>query len=265
MKTIASVITNGLFLLILIFAVSCSNRVVYHSSWYRNEDERKETVKQFRADKKSQILYKIANDSSVLIVDFLVNDKLIQEKILKFGLTVWIDTLNSKKEKIGIKYPLGNSGQFGRDSDFRELQHMPTHYGNKHYPESISQGIEIINNTNGINIKYLNKINSNTVNVRINFDEFEMMHYCLKIQYSEIDVKLSQLSKTPFSIGFITGKADFQQQHFRGQMPIQTEDNLNQTPPFNKAGFQMPDRNEMEALQNSTVFWVKNVTLDINK
>jgi hypothetical protein len=60
-------------------------------------------------DPKSRFIYKVSNDDNNIYLMLKVPDESVQRKILALGLGVWIDTTNSKKEKFGIRYPMGHT------------------------------------------------------------------------------------------------------------------------------------------------------------
>jgi hypothetical protein len=58
-------------------------------------------------DSKSKFLYNIANDSNNLYVRLKASDPVLQQKVLVFGLTIYLNPEGgSKKGKVGVHYPL---------------------------------------------------------------------------------------------------------------------------------------------------------------
>jgi len=59
-------------------------------------------------DAKAMIGYAISNDSNNLYLTIETGDEMTQMKILKAGMTVWIDTGGGKTQTMGINFPLRN-------------------------------------------------------------------------------------------------------------------------------------------------------------
>jgi len=57
------------------------------------------------------VLYSISNDASNLYVTLMIADPRTQNKILRNGFTLWIDTTGYKKQSLGIAYPLPSREQ----------------------------------------------------------------------------------------------------------------------------------------------------------
>ena len=53
--------------------------------------------------------YYISNDKENIYIDLRVFDDNIKQIIARSGITVWINTDGKKKEKLGVKYPVGTS------------------------------------------------------------------------------------------------------------------------------------------------------------
>lgn len=108
---------TGIGLLILLISVlmsSCgSNKVAVSTKWYSSDstivvDGNLEEWE--RPLKESQVYtgvqYNIGNDEKNFYLCLRINDKTIQRRIMGLGLSVYLDTLGKRKEKIGIGYPL---------------------------------------------------------------------------------------------------------------------------------------------------------------
>lgn len=54
----------------------------------------------------TNIQYNAGNDAQNLYICVRINDKQIQRRIMGLGLTVYIDTLAKRRDKVGIGYPL---------------------------------------------------------------------------------------------------------------------------------------------------------------
>jgi hypothetical protein len=65
----------------------------------------------FQLIKKARLYYFISNDNDNVYLTLKTSDMGIQEKILKEGLTVWINMDDKDNAKMGIRYPIGSQNQ----------------------------------------------------------------------------------------------------------------------------------------------------------
>ena len=116
MKNIKYILT--LSVLILLF--SCTKTPVYTSNLqktsfqFNGSDET--WLGQFYYDSEAKMLYGISNDQENIYVKLKVVDQLTQIKIIRRGLTFWMDTIGKSKEQMAIRCPLPR--------DASELQKM---------------------------------------------------------------------------------------------------------------------------------------------
>src|ERR1035437_7329912 len=80
---------------------------VNDSAWFENA----------QYDTKNKLWFNVSNDGNNLYIMFKTEDETLKRKILRLGLTVWIDPTDHKKEKFGIHYPQGRerSGMIGEE------------------------------------------------------------------------------------------------------------------------------------------------------
>ena len=57
-------------------------------------------------DKTSKLCYAVGHDDHNVYVALEVGDKLVQRKIMLFGLTLWIDTTGGKQKMKGVRFPI---------------------------------------------------------------------------------------------------------------------------------------------------------------
>jgi hypothetical protein len=98
------------FAALLLLICSCS-QPVYTSLWQTaqvkadgNPTEWSKPLKHYDATTKLQFTF--SNDLQNMYVCIRATDETAQQKILKGGLELWIDTTGNTKERIGIKFPL---------------------------------------------------------------------------------------------------------------------------------------------------------------
>ncbi len=88
-----------------IVVLSCARLPVYEPKQVSDGDISKISDLRFY-DKKSKVKYDIFRDDENIYVSFIVADYYSQVKILRFGLTLWIDPNNKKKKDMGIEFPI---------------------------------------------------------------------------------------------------------------------------------------------------------------
>lgn len=64
---------------------------------------------EWMADQEGKFLYNICNDANDLFVRIKISDILTQRRVALFGLTLWLDPSGKKREKLGLKYPVGTA------------------------------------------------------------------------------------------------------------------------------------------------------------
>lgn len=114
MKNILYTTTGILFILVCIIMSSCSsNKVAVATKWYSpdstivvdgNLDEWERPLKESQVY--TGVQYNIGNDAKNFYLCLRINDKTIQRRIMGLGMSIYLDTLGKRKEKIGIGYPL---------------------------------------------------------------------------------------------------------------------------------------------------------------
>lgn len=68
-------------------------------------------------DPNSKLQYQVLNDGRMVYVRIKAADPIAQAKIVRLGLTVWIDTTGRNQHQFGVRFPLGsqNNGRNGAE------------------------------------------------------------------------------------------------------------------------------------------------------
>lgn len=106
--------TATILSLILCASLSAQKGNLVLSKWI--EDGTKEATiapADFTFNKKSNLFYFISNDKTNLYIDIKVEDTGIENKILKQGLVIWINTEGKQDMKLGIHFPIGSENRGG--------------------------------------------------------------------------------------------------------------------------------------------------------
>ena len=165
------------------------------SAWFENA----------QYDTKNKFWYKMSNDDNNLYIMFKTGDETLKRKILRLGLTVWIDPSNHKKEKYGIHYPQGR-GKSGMNSGMNE-ERMPNRDRNS--GQTDRSGERLLAELQVIELYGFNNRDDDVLMIAeskikpiIAFGKDNALIYecTLPLQYFSTNT-----SKVPISIGFITG------------------------------------------------------------
>ena len=158
-------------------------------------------------DKKSSVRWLITNDEENLYLRLETADKLTSMKIIKTGLTLYIDTIGKKKKGMYIEFPLP-----GRSTDFKQGGNSSN--GNKN-PKGIQPKFseeDILDkmprqalfhsNSEIISFNYL--VEKNEFDIDLRFSNTGDLVYSIKIPFEKIKSGgLSDLNR--LSIGFVSG------------------------------------------------------------
>lgn len=107
------IIGTVLILVCLIMNSCSSNKAAVSTKWYSSDstivvdgnlDEWERPLKESQVY--TGVQYNTGNDAKNFYLCIRINDKTIQRRIMGLGLSVYLDTLGKRKEKIGIGYPL---------------------------------------------------------------------------------------------------------------------------------------------------------------
>jgi hypothetical protein len=84
----------------------------YQCKWQpgiSNENE-EDLINRMHIHEKSQISYLISNDENTLFIDLILAEKASIQKVLRFGLTTWINPEAKQKKGLGIQFPVEPDG-----------------------------------------------------------------------------------------------------------------------------------------------------------
>jgi len=145
MKSLSIYLT---FIGILLFII-CPAQETLISNWQdANHTEIASLVSSdYQYDKNSKIYYHISNNTEKLFIHLKVEDQTTQQKLIRFGLTTWIDISGKNKKKQGVKFPQGTRNN-RNESSTRGRSPNASGGGNnalKMSIENMSKDIELIN------------------------------------------------------------------------------------------------------------------------
>lgn len=199
MKNLISIIS--LFLCISLNA----QKSVVKSQWFENTEEDPDTsgVSWIRPQK-ATFGYSVLNNSKYVYFLMKVSDKVLQERILKDGMTLWINMNNEGKKELGIHFPLGslNSGSRsipGIQDDSKDTKKPGDLV-------ALANTIELI----GFRSEELRKFpseNADTFTGSVNMSSGGILYYRMKMPAEKIPLRNSKDRKgaMPFTIGIESG------------------------------------------------------------
>lgn len=155
---------------------------------------------EYGSAKKGKVLYYLSNDENNLFVDMKITETLEQNRILKMGLTVWIDMDGKTHKDMGIKYPLGT------------MQSRPKGQGNfgealnTASPLAQANTIELIGFENVETLRFPSD-NADNIRGSVKYDAEGNLIYRLVIPLSRIPLRndASGQRMMPFTIGIEYG------------------------------------------------------------
>ncbi len=130
MKTVKSRITKIVIINAVNLIFGCSGQKYIADKW-QTGDFKQQTdtmlLQSYNYNADNKVFYYISNDDKNIYLSLKLLDKTSQIKILRFGLTVWIDPKAKNNKNLGIKFPIENNDPhfaFGKKAtlDDKKLQ-----------------------------------------------------------------------------------------------------------------------------------------------
>jgi hypothetical protein len=103
MRTIVSILASFIF-----FSLNAQKGNLIQSRWHSSD---KIEDSDYQLIKKAGLSCSISNDNNNIYIRLKTSERVIQEKILKRGLVVWINMDDKDQAKMGIRYPIGSENQ----------------------------------------------------------------------------------------------------------------------------------------------------------
>lgn len=203
-------------LLASLFMVGCSTS--YESLNYSEiSSVDKVDSERFQFDQKSGMMYLISNDSDSLYIALKFPERMVKAKVLRKGLTVWLDPSAKKNRVYGIKYPLNGLPEMGgkQGKPFGQPQVIEGEDGFKRfrYPEKEKKDSIPELALSGLQIKLLGFDNKqeqtypateSAFPVKLYFDENNTLTYTLAVSLEAINIGQFD-DGDALSVGVVTG------------------------------------------------------------
>jgi len=124
---------TSLFIITFMLATPVLNAqkvAAYQSKWHEDQmkEHEEELINRMQLEEKSQFLFFISNDEKKLYIDVVTADRAAVQKIMRYGMTTWINPDGKTKKALGIEFPVSSEGKgepnFTRDknADRKEMR-----------------------------------------------------------------------------------------------------------------------------------------------
>jgi hypothetical protein len=99
-------------LLILTTGAVAQKIEVYQCKWNygMSTGDEKELIDRLQIEEKSQFQFSFTNDQVNFYIDIVQADKAAVQKIMRFGLTTWINIDGKHKKSLGVRFPVAPEG-----------------------------------------------------------------------------------------------------------------------------------------------------------
>ncbi len=194
-------------IIVFIFLVFCFNLSgqtgkFYSSRWHSVKNEKNPVdADEYTFHKKSKLHYFLSNDYTKIYIILKVEDHVVRNRILKEGLTIWIDMDNKPEKNMGILFPVG----------YENIENRSINDFSKESIDADKVLAEALNLANTIELigfrnepdKIFPAENSDSFTGSIESDENGVLHYRLIIPVEKIPVRNSRdgSGAMPFTIG----------------------------------------------------------------
>jgi hypothetical protein len=114
------------------------------SSWHEDENgDQKPSSDKYFCLKKEKACYFISNDNANIYIDMKITDVVVQNRILKQGMTIWINMDNKQVKKMGVRFPIGSLNSTNRNKPKLPDDNLSTE-ASLMVPLSVAKTIELV-------------------------------------------------------------------------------------------------------------------------
>ncbi len=156
----------------LVFLISCAPSVISQLGWQSTPVIIDGKLTEWEAplrfyDTETKLNYVVSNDKENLYICIRAADEKSQQKIMRAGMQIWIDTSGKKNKQVGISFPLSAKTRIREDNethtDFKRGEKPNTERWHKKIIEESNEmfltgfkspltGLTALQNTSGLNI-----------------------------------------------------------------------------------------------------------------
>lgn len=156
--------------------------------------------------KKNNFYYYLSNDNENIYVDLKIEDAGVQNRILKEGLTIWINMDDKPVKNMGIRFPIGSENKTGSNNNSL-IESMLNPDGTLATPLSQAHTIELIGFTSE-EVRRFPSENNNNFRGSVNYDNDGILYYKMVMPIAKLPLRNSKQGDgaMPFAIGIEYGK-----------------------------------------------------------
>jgi hypothetical protein len=155
--------------------------------------------------KKANLSYYFSNDNENFYIDLKIEDAGVQNRILKEGLTIWIDMDDKSARKMGIRFPIGSQNKPDRNNNLAAS--MLNSDGTLNTPLSQANTIELIG-FNSEETRHFPSENTDNIRGSVKYDNEGILYYKMVLPIAKLPLRNSKQGDgaMPFAIGIEYGK-----------------------------------------------------------
>jgi len=159
---------------------------------------------------KGKLYYFLSNDNNNIYVDLKIEDDGVKNRILKQGLTVWINMDSKLTKKMGIRFPVGSQNSGGQNNLNLPYYNLNTD-GSLVTLLSLANTIELIGFTNE-EARRFPAYNADSFRGSVQCDNEGTLHYKMLLPIAKLPVRNSKDrdGAMPFTFGIEYGPAKAQ-------------------------------------------------------
>ncbi|MGC1391912.1 MAG: hypothetical protein WA816_12825 [Bacteroidales bacterium] len=174
------------------------------SHWHVSD---KINMSEFQLIRRLKLQYLITNDNVNIYIDLKINDHGVQDRILRQGLTIWINMDGTEMKKMGIRFPLGSQNQ----GDRKKANHSENNSISNESDDTLvllANTIELKGFTNEVQ-RHFPSDNRDNFRGSVKFDAEGVLNYELVIPIEKLPVRNSRggHGAMPFTLGIEYGSS----------------------------------------------------------
>jgi hypothetical protein len=154
--------------------------------------------------RKEKLYVFLSNDNDNIYINLKVEDQAVQERILKEGLTIWINMDNREIKQLGIRFPIGSQNQASHRKG--ESHESNPAGGNSVSLLSMANSIEIIGFT-WEQERHFPSENADNFSGSVKFGEKGILYYKMLMPLARLPVRNARAGHgaMPFTMGIEYG------------------------------------------------------------
>jgi hypothetical protein len=193
----------------------------YINSWHQSSANKMNIPSEkYSYFDKGKLFYYLSNDNENVYVDIKVDEPSVQNRILKEGLTIWINMDRKLTKKMGVRFPIGSEyASDHKKGSLHEGEINPD--GSLVTPLTMANTIELVG-FKGEDSRRFPSDNADTFRGSVRYDSKGTLHYNLTMPIDKLPLRNSKDGNgaMPFILGIEYGAP-----------PVYSDNRLTMAPP----------------------------------